>query len=147
MQKLTIVVIDDSPFMSRFLAIYLEKKYTVITYSDSLEALEAIQNGLYCDALITDLDMPKLSGLELIQAIKDLDLDIPIAVVSNSKESAIRLQCFESGADEFIAKPFHPIELEMRISNLLRKCHLKEIERNRAPMRSVFREFVRAAAF
>ena len=42
MQKLTIAIIDDSPVMSRFLAIFLEKKYEVVTFSDSTEALQAI---------------------------------------------------------------------------------------------------------
>jgi DNA-binding response OmpR family regulator len=147
MQKLTIVIVDDSPFMSQFLAMYLEKKYTVITYTDSLEALEDMKNGLYFHALITDLDMPNLSGLELVQSIQALDKSVPIAVMSNCKESAIRVQCLESGADEYITKPFHPIELEMRIRNLISKCQLNENNENQTPIRSIFRQFVRAATF
>jgi DNA-binding response OmpR family regulator len=143
MQKLTIAIVDDSPFMSRFLTIFLEKKYNVITFFDSQLALESIQNGLHLDALITDFDMPNLSGLDLIEAIREIDFNLPIAVISNSQESITRVQSFEAGANEFITKPFHPIELDLRIGNLLPNTILNY----EAPVRSIFKQFVRAAAF
>jgi DNA-binding response OmpR family regulator len=79
----------------------------------------------------------------LIQAVREIYGGLPIAVISDSKESSTRIQSFESGANEFITKPFHPIELELRIGNLLPNCTLEY----KAPVWSVFKQFVRAAAF
>ncbi len=152
MQKLTIAIIDDSPVMSRFLAIFFEKKYQVVTFSDSSEALEAIKKGLIPDAILTDLDMPKLNGIEFIHSVRDMNMFMPIAVLSGSKESALRIKCLESGADEFLSKPFHPVELDMRITNLLRKSLSTEIKEKEhgekfVPIHSIFRQFIKAAAF
>ncbi len=157
MQKRTILIIDDSPVMSRFLAIFLEKKYEVIPFSDSTDALEAIKGGLSPDAIITDLDMPKLSGMDFIHAVRELDKNTPIAVISSNKESAVRIKCLESGADDYLAKPFHPAELDMRIGKLLLKSvpsvveeaetENNEVEQRSIPVRSIFKEFIKAAAF
>lgn len=152
MRKHTILIIDDSIVMSQFLSLFLEKKYNVISYCDSTEALLAIQEGLMPDAIITDLDMPKLSGMDFIRAVRTIHQHIPIAVVSNNKESSVRLKCLESGADDYLAKPFHPAELDMRLGKLLQKrvpfYVLGETEKETvSSVVGIFKEFIKAAAF
>ena len=143
MQKLTILIIDDSSVMSHFLAnFFFKKNYNVISFTDSTKALKAIENGLFVDAIITDLEMPKLSGLQLTKAIRDLKIDTPIAVLTASKESNIRIKCLALGANECIIKPFNPIELGMRIQNLMKKNHLYTVIQSKTPHYSIFRKFV-----
>lgn len=152
MEKPSILIIDDSPVMSRFLAIFLEKKYQVTTFSDSLEALNALQNGLSPMAIITDLDMPNLHGLDFIKHVRTSGNSAPILVVSGNKESNTRIQCLELGADDYLTKPFHPAELDMRITKLLNRvvpitAEVEEVVENPLPVRSIFKEFIKAAAF
>ncbi len=143
MQKLTILIIDDSSVMSYFLAnFFFKKNYNVISFTDSTKALKAIENGLFVDAIITDLEMPKLSGLQLTKAIRDLKIDTPIAVLTASKESNIRIKCLALGANECIIKPFNPIELSMRIQNLMKKNHLYTVIQRQVPGYNIFKKLI-----
>lgn len=149
MKKSTIIIIDDSPVMSRFLSIFLEKKYNVISFSDPIEALTEFKNGLSPSVIITDLDMPHLSGLDFIKHIRTSGDKTPILVVSSNKESNTRVHCLEVGADDYLTKPFHPAELEMRTSKLMARTPnsmLTTVE-DATPIRSIFKEFIKAAAF
>jgi DNA-binding response OmpR family regulator len=119
MQKPTIFFIDDSPMITQFLTIFFEKNYNVYSYHNPLDAIEDIKNGLYPDIVVTDFDMPELNGLEFIKAVRQAACYIPVIVVSGMRESKYRLNCLEAGADDFMAKPFHPAELEIRINKLL----------------------------
>lgn len=148
MKKSTIVIIDDSPVMSRFLSIFLEKKYNVVTFTDPIEALKELESNLEPSAIITDLDMPNLSGLALIKHIRITGNKTPILVVSSNKESNTRVQCLEFGADDYLAKPFHPAELEMRLNKLQsRTISINENVEKEASIRHIFRDFIKAAAF
>jgi DNA-binding response OmpR family regulator len=121
MQKPTIFIIDDSPMMTQFLSIFFEKKYHVIAYHNPLEAIQDIKNGASPDAVVTDFDMPELSGLEFIKKTRQAACEAPIIVVSAMRESKYRLNCLEAGACDFMAKPFHPAELDIRINKQLAK--------------------------
>ena len=121
MQKPTIFIVDDSPMMTQFLTIFFEKKYHVVAYLNPLEAIEDIKNGASPDIVVTDFDMPELSGLEFIKRIRQADCTSSIIVVSGMKESKYRLNCLEAGASDFMAKPFHPAELDIRIQKQLVK--------------------------
>ncbi len=121
MQKPTIFIVDDSPMMTQFLTIFFEKKYQVVAYHNPLEAIEDIKNGASPDAVVTDFDMPELSGLDFIKRTRQAACSAPIIVVSGMKESKYRLNCLEAGACDFMAKPFHPAELDIRIQKQLVK--------------------------
>jgi DNA-binding response OmpR family regulator len=117
MQKKTILLVDDSPMMTQFLSIFLNEKYNTIVHNNPAQALSDIQYGKCCpDLIVTDLDMPEMNGKTLLSKIKDLAPDIPVIVVSGVKESHQRVKCLTLGAADFLTKPFHPAELEVRIS-------------------------------
>ena len=121
LQKPTVLIVDDSPVMCRFLGLFLEKKFEVISYTDSVEALALVENGFEPDLVVTDLNMPHLSGIALIGAIREALPLVPILVVSGAKESIDRIKALHAGADDFLTKPFHPAELEVRASKLIEK--------------------------
>ncbi len=121
MQKPTIFIIDDSPMMTQFLSIFFEKKYNVVAYQNPLNALEDITQGVTPDLVVTDFEMPELSGLDFIKSMRKGAFNIPTIVVSGLRESKCRLSCLEAGAADFMAKPFHPTELGFRIQKQLDK--------------------------
>ncbi len=120
-QKPTVLIVDDSPMMCRYLGLFLKQKFEVLTYTDSVEALALVVNGFQPNLIVTDLDMPGLNGMALIKAIRQTLPDVPLLVVSGSKASADRIQALSVGADDLMTKPFHPMELDVRLNKLIER--------------------------
>lgn len=117
--KSEILLIDDSPMMTRFLSLFLEQQYTVTSVHCPLEALKMIRGGYRPQAVITDLDMPEISGPAFVETLRTELPDCPLVVVSGLKESKYRLGALEAGADDYLSKPFHPAELQVRLKKLI----------------------------
>ena len=121
MQKPSVLLIDDSSMMRRFIALFLSEKNQVTDCESAEEALRLVENGLRPRLVVTDHDLPGMSGLELIRSFQ-LSLPFtPVLMVSGAKDSKTRLEVLAAGADDFLAKPFHPAELDARIGKLLRR--------------------------
>lgn len=139
--KPTVLIVDDSPMMCRFLGMFLEKKFDILSYTDSKEALAWIGDGFTPDLIVTDLDMPGMNGLELIRALRAAFPNLPIMVVSGSKNSNERIKALEAGANDFLLKPFHPSELELRVNKLMEKDTVMIVRSNR--VRQIFSDFMK----
>ena len=120
-QKPKVLIVDDSPMMCRYLGLFLEKKFEVVSYTDSIEALTLVMSGFQPDLIVTDLDMPGLNGIALIQAIRQALPHVPLLVVSGSKQSTDRIKALSVGADDLLTKPFHPMELDVRLNKLIER--------------------------
>ena len=120
-QKPKVLIVDDSPMMCRYLGLFLEKKFEVVSYTDSVEALTLVLSGFKPDLIVTDLDMPGLNGIALIQAIRQALPQVPLLVVSGSKQSTDRIKALSVGADDLLTKPFHPMELDVRLNKLIER--------------------------
>src|SRR5271165_6455539 len=109
--------------MQAILQEYLSALYEIAIKSTGMDALAYMQNGNIPDLIISDLNTPKLSGLELIEQVKlsDFFSSVPIIILSGEESSEKRVKCLNSGADDFIVKPFNPAELEARIKVVLRR--------------------------
>lgn len=116
-----ILVVDDKPSISNLIVQFLKSQFEVETKEDGLEALTWLQQGNMPDMIITDLQMPNMDGVELIQRLKESGYykDIPIVVLSSKDSSADRVQCLKLGAEDYIVKPFNPEELLIRIEKIL----------------------------
>ncbi len=116
-----ILVVEDEPVM--LMAIQLKLKndgYEVFAATDGREALKLIESKKP-DLIITDILMPYTSGLELIGIVKsNPSYRTPIIVLSGLGEEATVLEAFELGADDFLTKPFNPVELSVRVKRLLK---------------------------
>jgi DNA-binding response OmpR family regulator len=117
-----ILIAEDEAMMLAALQKNLEDEgYEVIATTDGQEAIEKFQS-LHPDLVITDILMPYTSGLELIGVIKSYtEQNTPVIVLSAMGQEATVLEAFNLGADDFITKPFNPIELSLRVKRLLRK--------------------------
>lgn len=117
-----ILIAEDDEMMLRTIEFKLLKDgFEVISCADGKEAMEKIISE-EPDIIITDIMMPFLTGLDLINKVKmELKLTIPIIVLSGVGLEKTVLEAFELGADDFISKPFSPNELTVRIKRLLLK--------------------------
>lgn len=124
MYKPSILLVEDSETMRRFLALFLSKKYAVTTCASAEEAIALIEGGFRPNLVVTDLELPGMSGLRLIQTLSKPLPFTPLLVLSGVKESKARIEALAAGADDFLTKPFHPAELDVRIGKLLRRSEV-----------------------
>ncbi|MDQ3278615.1 MAG: response regulator [Bacteroidota bacterium] len=114
-----ILVAEDEPIMLKTISLRLKKDgHDVITTDNGREALAMIDEQTP-DLIITDIMMPYASGLEIVGTVKQQENKIPVIVLSAMGQENVVLEAFNLGADDFIAKPFSPNELSMRVKRLM----------------------------
>ena len=126
-----ILVVDDEMLLVKGMKFNLENEgYTVETAYDGEAAVELAKNNDF-DLIILDLMMPKLDGLSACMKIREFS-NVPIIMLTAKSEDADKLMGFESGADDYITKPFNILELKARIRAMLRRAGAstqKEVKR------------------
>ncbi|WP_338750529.1 response regulator transcription factor [Bacillus sp. FJAT-52991] len=118
-----ILVAEDDPNIQRLLKIYLEPEgFDVIEAYDGKEALDKIFE-LQPELLVLDIMMPKMDGIEVCKEVRTFS-QLPILMVTARGERMDKLNGFQNGADDYIVKPFDPMELLMRVKALLRRYRI-----------------------
>jgi len=116
-----ILVVDDDTRLRELLADYLAKNgFRVSTAEDAADARRRMQ-GLEFDLLVVDVMMPGETGLEFTKSQRDQSA-VPILMLTAMGEADDRIAGLEHGADDYLAKPFEPRELVLRIQSLLRRA-------------------------
>ncbi len=116
--RIKVLIADDNPVIRSQLEKSLNDYFEVFTAKNGSEALEIIKEK-GCHVLITDIIMPEISGLDLIQSLKDVPKKPAILVISGVNDPNIRAELYYNGAIGFINKPFSPEEIRQSIFNLL----------------------------
>ncbi|PAE39131.1 vancomycin resistance response regulator transcription factor, VanR-F/VanR-M family [Bacillus sp. 7884-1] len=120
MKSISILVADDEEEIANLIAIHLEKEgYKVIKVSDGEEALQVIQTQSI-DLAILDIMMPKMDGYEVTRQIREQH-NMPIIFLSAKTSDFDKVQGLVIGADDYMTKPFTPIELVARVNAQLRR--------------------------
>ena len=118
-----ILVVDDEKLLVKGIKFNLENEgYTVDACYDGESAVQLAATGDY-SFIILDLMMPGLDGLEACQKIRGFST-VPIIMLTARSEDADKLLGFESGADDYVTKPFNILELKARIRALLRRASM-----------------------
>ena len=118
-----LLLAEDEKSLSKALVAILEyNHYSVDAVYDGADALDYLLNGNY-DGAILDIMMPKKSGYDICREIRE-QIDIPILMVTAKTESVDKIRGLGLGADDYIVKPFDPMELVARV-----KSHLLRYER------------------
>jgi len=116
-----LLLVDDDrrirDLLSRFLA---SEGYRVTTAKSAADA-RAILQGLHFDLLILDVMMPGETGFELARSIR-ASSSVPIVMLTARHEAESRIEGLQIGADDYVAKPFEPRELVLRIANILKRA-------------------------
>ncbi len=115
-----LLVVDDDRRIRDLLARYLrENGFRVTVSADAAEARSALR-GLAFDLIILDIMMPGESGLSLAQTLR-AESEVPILMLTARSEPESRVEGLELGVDDYMAKPFDPRELLLRLQNVLRR--------------------------
>lgn len=124
-EKKSLLIIDDEPSISKILEHFLKSDFIINCKTDGAEAMLWLEEGNVVDMIIADLNMPNLNGKEFIKIAKASNLysEIPIIILSGSDDSNERIQCLNLGADDFMLKPFNPMEVRAKINAILRRTH------------------------
>ena len=120
--KRQLLIIDDKIAIAKIISVYLSAEYDITYFNTPVKAIEWLFNGNRPDLIILDIRMPEMNGDEFLSYLKRNGLykDIPVVVLSGEESSDIRIKMLEAGADDFILKPFNPMELKIRIRKVLR---------------------------
>ena len=126
--KAHILVVDDDEGIRELIKQFLNKNnYLVTTAKSSEDALDKVKIIKF-DLIVLDIMMPGKSGLEFTNENKK-KLDTPIILLTAKGEASERVEGLEIGADDYLAKPFEPKELILRINNILNKTKTENLKR------------------
>ena len=115
-----VLVCDDDKAILESIRIYLDNEgYNVITASDGAQALEKIEdNDIHC--VVLDIMMPRLDGLKATLKIREKH-NFPIILLSAKSEDTDKITGLGFGADDYVTKPFNPLELVARVKSQIRR--------------------------
>lgn len=120
MRKISILIAEDDEEIADLIVIHLEKEgYQVVKASDGQEAIDVMQTQDF-DLLILDIMMPKIDGYEVTRQIREYH-NIPIIFLSAKTSDFDKVHGLIIGADDYMTKPFAPIELVARVNAQLRR--------------------------
>ena len=117
----TILVVDDDPVILKLLEVNFDMEgFTVLVARDGDEGIELARSARP-DIVLSDIMMPKRNGLELVTALKadPETADIPILLLSAKAQSADVAEGITAGADDYVTKPFEPLDLVDRVNRLI----------------------------
>jgi DNA-binding NtrC family response regulator len=138
--KKRILLIDNEAGLCRMMEqILLDHGYLAHSFTSPQKAVEAFKEGAW-DLVISDIKMPGMSGLEVLQAIKAKQPDIPVIMITAYATVEMSIQALRKGAYDMLTKPFEPDELVYRVKNALQQQQLLEENRElRAELEDKFR--------
>ena len=115
-----ILLVEDDKVMARFLVKGLGQEGFVVEHAlDGQEGLALAQEDNF-DVLIIDIMLPHLNGLDLIDRIRTQGVTSPVLVLSAKASVDDRVKGLMAGGDDYLVKPFHEEELQIRVKNLLK---------------------------
>ena len=116
-----ILVCDDDKEIVKAIEIYLSREgYNVLKAYNGMEALEVLKKNDNIQLIILDIMMPKLDGIETANIIRK-DKSIPIIMLSAKSEDYDKISGLNNGADDYVTKPFNPLELIARVNSQIRR--------------------------
>ena len=130
-----ILIADDEKEIIKLLRIYLEKDGVTVFEAYDGEMAYLILKNYPIDLAIVDINMPRMNGYELIQKVRTT-MDIPIMVISAKVELSDRVLGLDLGADDYITKPFEPLEVAAKVKARLRRMS-PDLSRGEAPIITV----------
>lgn len=122
----TIALVEDEKDLNNLIKTYLEKEgYNVVSYYDGESAIKNISNNI--DLWILDIMLgDNISGYDIIKKIREESTMIPVIFTSARDKDLDKIIGLELGSDDYIAKPYSPKELVLRVNNIIRRVYSKE---------------------
>jgi two-component system OmpR family response regulator len=118
-----VLVVDDDPHIRELVRIFLEREgLDVLEASDGVEALAMLETTK-ADMVILDVMMPNMDGWELCRRLR-LAGDFPLLIITAKGETSQKIKGFQLGTDDYLVKPFEPVELVARVKALLKRYRI-----------------------
>lgn len=121
--KKKILIVDDKPAIGKLISLYLNNDYEFFFFNQVTEAFSWLQEDHHAvDLILSDYNMSEMTGNDFLLMLKENELlkDIPVIFLSGEDSTHTRIKLLENGAEDFILKPFNPLELKLRIKKALR---------------------------
>lgn len=126
----SILVVDDNEFVLESTRLLLMGyDFSVVARSNPVEAFETLKNGGF-DAVLTDIKMPGISGIELLERIHSYDKEIPVILMTAYAELDVAVSAVKKGAFDFIIKPYKPEYLIHSVKKAVNYYRLVQMEKN-----------------
>ena len=121
--KKRILLIDNVDVVIQVIKLYLSDSYDIIHFKSFLDGIKWLEKGNIPDLILTEISMPGMSGDDFLSYIKNNEFFyfIPIVILSGEDNTIKRIKLLEKNAEDYITKPFNPIELKIRINKILLK--------------------------
>ncbi|TJY42344.1 response regulator transcription factor [Cohnella pontilimi] len=118
-----LLIVDDDSHIRELIALHLKREgYDLVEAASGQDALRIIENeGI--DLVILDIMMPGMDGFELCRRLRE-NREIPVIMVTAKGEPAHKMKGFQLGTDDYLVKPFDPLELVMRVKALLKRYRI-----------------------
>jgi two-component system phosphate regulon response regulator OmpR len=116
-----LLVVDDDRRIRDLLSRFLMSEGYRVTTAETAAMARAKLNGLHFDLLVLDVMMPGETGMELARSIRETSA-VPILMLTARHETESRIEGLQAGADDYLAKPFEPRELSLRIASILKRA-------------------------
>ncbi|MBN1384340.1 MAG: response regulator [Elusimicrobia bacterium] len=115
-----ILVVDDEIEILKFIETVLKKNgYSVTVTHDAFHALNLLEKNDF-DIAITDLKMPQMSGVELLEIIKEKYPKVKVLIITASARTDLAIKCIEKGANDYLIKPFTLNQLKKKVESLVK---------------------------
>lgn len=130
-----VLIVDDDSRILKLLKLFLVKQGYIVETAVSANDAEVLMKKAQFDLMILDVMMPDVTGTDFAQKIKSSGAKMPIILLTALSEAEDRIQGLESGADDYVTKPFEPRELILRMNKLLELYDQPSIADNREILR------------
>lgn len=118
-----ILVVDDDPHIRELVKVFIEREgFEVVEATDGAHALKILET-MTADLVILDVMMPHMDGWELCQELRE-HFEMPLLMLTAKGETAQKLKGFQLGTDDYMVKPFEPVELVARVKALLKRYRI-----------------------
>jgi len=121
------VIDDDLDIQDIVIGFFRPKGYEVIAFDDAEEAYKQIsEKPNFCDVILSDLRLPKMSGVDLTIALQEKGITIPLIIMTAHRSVEVALKAIEAGAYDFVVKPLHFPQLQVSVERALHFSHIRE---------------------
>ncbi len=116
-----ILLVEDHDSLRYLMGAFLSRNFEVVGARDGLDAMTWLGKGILPDAIVTDIGMPGLDGIEFITGLRcsGMYADIPVVVISGSGNDEEENRIRQLGARDYIRKPFSPVTLQERLAQII----------------------------
>lgn len=118
-----ILLLEDEPALNEHISKYFKyKNNEVVSYDDGLELIDNC-NLYEFDFFIFDINVPNINGFEVLEFLRDKNIDIPVIIMSALLSIEDVKKAYELGCSDYLKKPFELVELELRMQTILKQFH------------------------